>query len=345
MRAEDGKRGEALKLLEQAVTALTPAIEADPQNRSTRIEAASAWYELGKRARRDHKTQQAVDALSKVPALMDAKLLGGEPSTQEQFLIARSRLEQGLSQRDLGRIDDAMKTIFDSMESLVKLVEKSAPKNQEQALTLGEAYVEFGEIVAGKLGGTDAKEAQTEAMSILMELVRQHPQWNEPRFLLAKCYGDMANIERDLGNAAEANRRQGAAVQTLTEIGKTDPTSTRYQTEMARQKGQHAQLLCDTGKARDGVPLARDAVSLLEELIKQDDAALDELDRKACGVLLAQNYGILGHTSEIAKDSKLAKASFSKASAQWEKLKAAHGDDEVIQQGLNWTKDRLAKFR
>ncbi len=345
LKAEDGHRGEALKLYEQAVASLTPAIEADVENRATRLECASAWYELGKRARRDQKIKEAVDAMAKVPDIMDEKYLKGGITPAEQFLIARSRVEQGLAERDLGMLDEAMKTLFDSMESMVKLVEKTAPNNQEQALTLAEGYIEFGEIVAGKLGKTDGKEAQGEALSILTELVRQHPMWPEPRYFLARCYGNLAALERDMGNPGEALRRQVSAVQNLTEIVKANAENTRFQTELAKQKLQHAQLISDLGKAREAIPIAKEATTMMEELVKQDDARMDDLDRRACGIQLAQGYGVIGHLAEISHDTKMAKASFGQAAALWSKLKEAHGNDEVIEQGISWTSDRLAKIR
>ena len=239
-----------------------------------------------------------------------------------------------------------MKSLFDAMEEMVKLVEKQkpSPQREEMALTLAEAYTEFGDTVAGKLGGADAKDSHAEAMNILMELVRVHPQWGEARYLLGRSYGSVANLERDLGNPAEAQRRQNMAVQALAELAKLYPDNTRYLTEFARQKGQNAQLLCDLGKAKDAIPIAEDAIASLESAMK-NEAALDVLDRKVCGVLMAQLYGILGHSGEVAKNSKLAKASFGKATAQWEKVKLQHGGDEVIEAGLNWTKDRLAKLK
>jgi serine/threonine protein kinase len=349
IKAEDGRRGEARDLFKQAVAALTPAVEGDAANRSTRFECASAWYELGKRSRRDGQVPEAVDSLAKVPLIMDAKLVGAELTAHEQFLIARSRVEQGLAQRDLGTADKAMSTLFDAMEELVKLVErgrdKSGAHNEDQALTLAEAYIEFGDLVATKIGGTDARDAHNEAMNILIELVRVHPQWGEARYLMGRNYGALAALERDLGNAAEAQRRQGMAVQALAELAKLYPNNIRYVSELAKQKGQNAQLLCDLGKAKDAIPLAEDAIVALEGVLKKDDAALDVLDRKTCGVLLAQLYGILGHSGEVSKNTKLAKSSFSRASDEWKKLKAAHGSDDIIEQGLTWTTDRLAKIR
>ena len=99
------------------------------------------------------------------------------------------------------------------------------------------------------------------------------------------------------------------------------------------------------GKSKEGNTLAQEAVAFLENLMQSNGATLDELDRKSCGVLLAQLYGLLGQTSEAVRDSKLAKTSFATANVQWEKLKATYGDDEIIQQGLIWTKNRLAKLK
>src|SRR6202030_2775554 len=111
-----------------------------------------------------------------------------------------------------------MKTLFDAMEQMVKLVEGSAPHNQEQALTLAEAYIEFGDLVCRQLGSSDARDAQTEAVNILAELVRLHPQWGEARYLLGRNYGALAALERDLGNASESLRRQFMAVQAVTDL-------------------------------------------------------------------------------------------------------------------------------
>ncbi|MEI6535006.1 MAG: tetratricopeptide repeat-containing protein kinase family protein [Verrucomicrobiaceae bacterium] len=344
LKAEIGRRGEALELFQQAVAALGIAAQSDPKSRPMRYECASAWYELGKRSRRDGKITEASDALGKVAEMMDTKVIGEELTAQEQFLLSRSRIEQALTQRDVGNPDKAMKTLFDAMEEMVKLVERSS-HNPEQAITLAEAYIEFGEIVASKLGGNDAKEAHTEAMNILIELVRVHPQWGEARYLLGRNHGDLAALDRDLGNPTEALRRQNMAVQAMADLVKLYPDNTRYVTELAKLKSQNAQMLCDLGKAKDSVPMAEEALAPLEALLQKDEAALDKMDRKACAILLAQIYGILGHSGESMKNPVLAKASFTKAYEQWEKLKAQHDNDEVIQQGLAWTKDRLSKLR
>ncbi|MFZ4765996.1 MAG: protein kinase domain-containing protein, partial [Roseimicrobium sp.] len=345
LKADDGHRLEASSLFKDATTALTPAVEKNPEDRSIRYECATAWFELGRRSRKDGRTAISVEALTKVPVVIGATNPSTQLTQQEQFLTARSQIEQALGLRDQGKLDEAMKSLFDSMEVMVKLVERSAPHNQEQALTLAEAYIEFGEIVAGRLGTTDAKDAQSEAQAILTELVRSQPQWADARFLLARNFGALAALERDLGNGTEATRKQTQAVTTLDDLSKDNPDNARFLSEFARQKGAYAQLVCDLGKAKESIPIAQDALAKLESLLQGHSTSLDELDRKSCGVLLAQLYGILGHSGESAKDAKLAKASFSKANELWVQLKQKHDRDEVIEAGLNWSSERLSKLK
>jgi hypothetical protein len=245
----------------------------------------------------------------------------------------------------MGQLDSSIQSIIDSIEMMVKLVERARPNNQEIALTLAEAYVEDGEIVFGKLGGSSAAEAHGEAVNILIELVRQYPGWAEPRFLLARCYSDMADLERERNQNAEAVRRQTLALDTLNQLSKTQGGTPRFVSEYARQKGQLAQFQSDIGKTKEAVANGKDAVTQLDAMITANDRTLDELDRKSFGVGLAKLYGVLGHIGETAHDTKLARSSFSKASELWEKLKATCGQDATIEQGLSFSKTRLAKLK
>ncbi|CAN5789346.1 hypothetical protein BH11VER1_BH11VER1_23480 [soil metagenome] len=345
LKTDAGQRSEALALFKQAVTSLTTALETDPQNRSTRYECAIAWYELGKRSRRDEQLEASSEALRKATEIMDVKILSEGLTPLEQYLLTRTKMEAALALRDQDKVDDSMKLLFEAMLEMVKLVERSAPFNQEQALTLAEAYIEFGEIVAGKLGAADSRDAQNEALTLLTELVRLHPQWTDARFLLARNYGDIAALERDKGNTVEAINKQTLAVKTLEELVKETPDNLLFVAERTRQKGMHAQLLCDSGKPKDAITLLKEPVDNFEALLKQKDPTLDKLDRKNYGVMLAQLQGIVGQGASQAKDSALAKDAFTKASALWTVLQSSNSNDEVIVSGLKWSKEQLGKIK
>ena len=93
------------------------------------------------------------------------------------------------------------------------------------------------------------------------------------------------------------------------------------------------------------MPIAKQAVAALEALVGTETPAKLTPERKAWEVELAQLYGILGHSSETANQKDLAKTSFTSATARGEKLAAANAGDETIQQGLTWSKNRLAKLK
>lgn len=344
--AEDGNRVEALRMFRDAVKYLEPALTADAENRATREEAASAYFEMGKRLRRDGETEEAVQALNQVPVILDQEKLPDDLLNQvEQFLVARARIEQALALRDKGNVDDAMKLLFDAMEVMVKLVERAAPNNQEQMLTLAEAYVEFGGLISGKLDKADARDAQAEAQAILMELLRVHPHWAEAKLLQARSYGEMAGLERDAGNGSEALRKQTAAVEGLKELSEHNPEHPRFLTELARQQGQHAQLLADLGKASDALSMSGQAAEGLVTLLKEKGSELYELDQKSCKVLLAEVYGIQSRAAELAKNAKVMKEATQNALEQWRALAAEYGKSGVIGQGLEWAEGRLKSIK
>lgn len=344
--ADDGRRAEALKMYRDAVKYLEPALKADETNRATREEAATAYYELGKRLRRDGAIDEAVQALGQVAVLLDKSKVPEDNLNQiEQFLVARARMEQALSLRDKGNVDDAVKHLFDAMEVMVKLVEQAAPNNKEQALALAEAYVEFGGMISGKLDSTDARDAQFQAQSILTELLRIHPNWAEAKLLQARSYGEMAGLERDFGNGSEALRKQTAAVEVLKELSSKNPNHPRFLTELTRQLGQHSQLLADFNKATESLKVATAAIEVMDNLLKQQENTLDELDQKTCKMQLAELYGIQSRAAELTRNKKLAKASTETALELWQALEAEYGKSDVIDQGVEWATGRLKSLK
>ena len=131
----------------------------------------------------------------------------------------------------------------------------------------------------------------------------------------------------------------------MNEILADDKTNARYQFLLAKLRGEYAEIVADLGKASTALPIAKQAVELLQTLIAgQTDTKLTP-ERKMWESQLAQLYGILGHTSEAAGQKPAARDAFKSAIAIWEKLAAAAANDEVVQTSLTWSKDRLARLK
>lgn len=346
IRSHEGKHAESLALLKEATSNLDKGLAADPRNRLARNECARAWLEYGLRTLRNGDVVDSEAALARVPAILDPKLIGHDLIGDEKFILARAKFAKGISQRDAGKIEEALNTLIDSVKDMGELVMGSSPRNQDQALLLAEAYTELAELIGKHFSGADAKEAHNQALPILLELNRILPEWADVKYLLARNYGALASLARDAGNASEAAKKKQDAIELMNEILADDQSNARYGFLLAKLRGEYAEILADAGKTAAAIPIAQQAVTSLEELIKAQGTS-EKLtpERRMWATQLAQLYGALGHTSEGAGKKAEAKTAFASAVAIWENLAAASPNDEAVQAGLNWSKGRLAKLK
>jgi serine/threonine protein kinase len=346
IRGREGRHADSLALLGDATVNLDKGLAADPQNRLSRNECARAWLEYGLRTLRNGDMTGSEQALARVPVILDTKLIGHELINDEKFIHARAKFAKGISQREVGKIEEALNTLIESVRDMGELVLGSSPRNQDQALILAEAYTELAELIGRHFSGADAKEAHSQALPILLELNRLMPEWAEVKYFLARNYGALASLARDAGSPSEASKKKQDAIELVNEILANDKTNARYGFLLAKLRGENAELMADNNKTAAAIPIAKQAVDSMEALIK----ALPESDkltpeRRMWLSQLAQLYGSLGHTSESAGKKTEAKAAFASAVVIWEKLAAAIANDEAIQAGLNWSKGRLAKIK
>jgi serine/threonine protein kinase len=346
IRGHEGRHAESLELLKEATVNLDKGLAADPKNRLARNECARAWLEYGLRTLRNGDVADSEQALARVPMILDPKLIGHDLINDEKFILARAKFAKGISQRDAGKVEDALNTLIDSVKDMGELVLGSSPRNQDQALLLAEAYTELAELIGRHFSGADAKEAHNQGVPILLELNRLLPEWAEVKYLLARNYGALASLARDAGSPSEAAKKKQDAIELVNEILADETDNARYGFLQAKLRGEYAELLADSGKTSAAIPIAKQAVESLEALIKAQPES-DKLtpERRMWASQLAQLYGSLGHTTEKAGNKTEARAAFSNAVAIWEKLAAAIANDEAIQTGLTWSKGRLAKLK
>jgi hypothetical protein len=222
---------------------LDQGLAADPKNRLARNECARAWLEYGLRTLRNGDMADSEQALARVPVILDAKLIGHDLINDEKFILARAKYAKGISQREAGKIEEALNTLIDSVKDMGELVLGSSPRNQEQALLLSEAYTELAELIGRHFGGADAKEAHNQALPILLELNRLLPEWGEVKYLLARNYGALASLARDAGSPSEAAKKKQDAIELVNEILADDKDNARYGFLLAKLHGEYAELL------------------------------------------------------------------------------------------------------
>lgn len=345
LKLEQSAPSEAHQFFKNAVTQLVPMQAKDPTNRNLRNATAYALYELGRLARRNVLDIASLDGLQKAQELLTKEAMGSELTDQEKFLAAKSRIEQSLVLKEQGKTDDAMRMLFDAMETMVVLVEQSAPRHPERALALAEAYLEFGELVAGKLGSNDAMDAQKQANILLTELITTQPKWVDACLLLARNYGDMAALERDLGNGSEAIRRQSLAVKVMEDLREESLKHPRILLEYTRQLAQHGQLLVDLKKVKEGLALKLHAIQKLKDAFDQEGKTYDQIDRRDALIQLGQFYANVASVHAILKSKDEQKAALDASAEIWKALQEDYGQMNLVIQGKAWVEDQLKKLK
>ncbi len=339
------ERATALARLREAAHSLGEGLAAEPTNRPARQEAARAWLQFGLLSRQQGGLDEARKALARVRATLDAQQLGDAPLPEESFLLARTRFAEGLVQRDAGQAREALDTLLEAVTEMGRLVAGSSPHHQGQALLLAEAYTELAELIARQVGAKESREAHDQAVPVLLELNRLHPEWADVKYLLARNYGAISLIERDLGNRETAVKKKQDAIELVNEILADEADNPRLRALQARLRGEYAELMSDLGKPEAALPILEQAIAAAVELLANEDGARLTHERRAAEIQLAQMYGVLGHTHQSLKQTAEAKAAFTTALERWQKLAALVPGDETLQQGLTWTRERLAKLK
>ncbi len=339
------ERATALERLREAAHSLGEGLVADPTNRPARQEAARAWLQFGLLSRQQGGLDEARKALIRVRETLDAKQLGDAPLPEESFLLARTRFAEGLVQRDAGQAREALDTLLEAVTEMGRLVAGSSPRHQGQALLLAEAYTELAELIARQVGAKEAREAHDQAVPVLLELNRLHPEWADVKYLLSRNYGAISLLERDLGNRETAVKKKQDAIELVNEILADEADNPRLRALQARLRGEYAELMSDLGKPEAALPILEQAIAAAVELLAGEDGGRFTHERRAAEIQLAQMYGVLGHTHQSLKQTAEAKAAFTTALERWQKLAALMPGDETLQQGLTWTRERLAKLK
>ena len=345
LKQRHGEGGAAFALLKAAAPQLEKGLLGDADHPMARTECALAWLELGARSYERGELKEAREALRRVGEVLDAGVKGTDMAPEDAFLLARAGFELGLVTREEGKPEEALTQMIDAVRSMGELVMGSAPRNQDQALALAEAYTILSELVGQHFSGKDALDAHEQAVPILLELNRLHPDWAEVKYFLARNNGAIAQLERDLGQTATAVRKKEDAIALVNEVLADDKDNGRYLALQAQLRHEYAGFLADAGKAIEAVGMGKLAEATLERLLAGEEAGQLTPERKQRLVLLAQCEGVVGHSLEKAGKKEEAKGVFGKSLETWKKLEVAGATEDVVKQGVAWTQDRLGKLK
>jgi eukaryotic-like serine/threonine-protein kinase len=345
LRQGHGQGLAALDLLKAAAPLLEEGLAAEPDNALARTECARAWLELGARWFEHGDLKEARESLMRVGSVLEVSVKGKDVASEDAFMLARAAFHLGLVTREEGRAEEALTQMIDAVRSMGELVMGSSPRNQDQALALAAAYTDLAELVGHHFSGKDALDAHQQAVPILLELNRLHPDWAEVKYYLARNNGAIAQLERDLGQTAEAARKKEDAIALVNEVLADDKANERFLFLQAKLRQEYAGFLADSNKAVEAVGMAKLAETTLTSLLAAPPESKLTPERKQRLILLAQCQGLIAHGLEKTGKKAEAKAEFGKSLVAWQTLEKAGLTDDLVKQGVAWTQDRLAKIK
>lgn len=345
LKAGRGDGAAAMALFKEATANLDPGIQANPEDRNARFEAARAWFDYGVRSRLQGDLAEAAKALERVDAALDQKAIGSALLPEESFLLARGQLERGLAVRDQGKIEEAAAVLVSAVEQMANLVAGTAPRNQDQAIVLAEAYTEFADLVGKHFSAQEATEAHFEAIKLLLELQRLDPDWVECKYWLARNDGQIAGLERNMGNTREALAKKTTALEKIKEVVAEEPDNNRYLFLEAKLRGELAELMVEGSKGKEAIAVITSAITSLEKLITALPTQALTPERREWEVQLAIMHNVHGQANEAARLRTNAKKAYTAAAEQWAKLITADPNNELIKEGQVWTKNKLEKLK
>lgn len=223
---------------------------------------------------------------------------------------------------------DAFQQASDLYAEAVKL---DAAVDQYQ-LGLGNSLARVGVLAkdTAKLEG---------AAEVLGRVVAANPYESTYLKTLADIYGTLAEQQRDGGNMKNAISLEQRAIAILGPIvneNRSVAADVRY--SYAQRLTHLAELLGDSGKFDDSRGPLKEAIALLEDITKQENAPIDY--RRS----LARTRGLAGFACIRSGDKGEAKKHLEIAKSEWQSYFAANPQDSDANQAIQWTSEQLAKL-
>ncbi|RPJ35912.1 MAG: hypothetical protein EHM17_00595 [Verrucomicrobiaceae bacterium] len=343
--------------------ALLRQTNADPQTEAAFASARKAFDAVP-------RSEVDADRMDRMLAVLDfheAKLhaaRGDETKALEQLMRATQTLNRISEQRpdsailrselaachlssasildEMGNPGDATEVRQLASVELRKLVEKN-PEDPAPQLELAACYGAMAEaaVLSGDIAAAESLSRQS--TTLLDGLLARQPE--NPRALSRKAaqLGLLAGILRDRGQTAEAVQHYDDGIRMLEALRASAPEDTTVSYQLSLLWWQKSRMAGASGGRDEEIALlgrARDLLGSLEVSPPVSGPPPGQLRRSA-----AYLAGDLGHALQLANRKGDAARAFTTAVSLWEALVKSRPQSEEYQEGLAWSRQRLADLK
>jgi len=210
------------------------------------------------------RTDGAVAGAARARGLFE-ELAEAEPHTLDHsYALAATRLHQGRLARQQGQLDEAFAEYRAATDILSKLTERTGRFDFRSELAHG--YVELGEMARVNDDLERAGSVQQAALVTLLDLVKERPECELPRFDLARAWGELGEIEAQGGNNKSALELIGKSLDLLEELLAENPSQGEYLYHQGRRLGALARIHRDEGRRVEAEAMIERAAALYQRL-------------------------------------------------------------------------------
>jgi tetratricopeptide (TPR) repeat protein len=336
---------------------------ADPQTAEAFASARKAFAAVP----RDEVDAGLMDRMIAILDFHEAKLLaarGDETKALEQLMratqslnrISLQRPDSAILRSDLAACHMSSAAILDDMGNsgdatdvrklasveLRKLVDKY-PDDPVLRLELAGCYGAMAEAASISGDDADAEALSGKAIKLLDELLARQPDNPAAASRKAAQLGLRAGIMRDRGQAAEAMKSYDEGIRMLEALRASAPGDATVSYQLALLWWQKGRMAGTSGGRDEEIELlgrARDLLGSLEAAKQVSGPPPGQLRRSA-----AYLAGDLGHALQLANRKGDALRAFTTAVSLWETLVKSRPQSEEYNEGLAWSRRRLADLK
>jgi tetratricopeptide (TPR) repeat protein len=343
--------------------ALLKQANSDPQT----TEFLASTRKLISGVPRDQVDAPSMDRMLATLDFHEAKLLaarGDETKALEQLMRATQTLNRISAQRpdsailrselaachlssasildDMGNPGDATDVRKLASVELRKLVDKN-PDDPAPRLELAGCYGAMAEAASLAADDAEAEALSTKAIKLLDELLAKQPDNPDAIARKAAQLGLQAGMLRDRGLASEAMKHYDEGIRMLEAIRASAPGDATVSYQLALLWWQKGRMAGASGGRDEEIALlgrARDLLGSLDASKPVAGPSPAQLRRSA-----AYLAGDLGHALQLANRKGDAARAFTNAVSLWEALVKSRPESEEYQEGLAWSRRRLADLK
>ena len=299
-------------------------------------DAGRSWLAVAESRRELLDLAGAANALAEVDAMLGSLSSQGRSTVDQNaieadaglvWLRAGSLYHKGLLARSDGDATASIDRQHEAAELLVGHIARAVVVPVRFQRLLGQVYTELAEVLARVEGSNQAIDAHSAAIRHLFAVLDAEPGDRVARLYLARNYGELALIERDVDQMDEARRHLETAVIMLGDLVEEPASRPRETLLLAVLQAVLAELTLEQGDGERAQELVEESLARITARLDRDDDGLLPGERLRWRLREAELTSSWAGICLATGDRSTARQALHQAVDRWRDLRRSAGVD------------------